>query len=141
MGAAHVGFLDEKYGLPKGMLEYIWAKESASSMDAPDQPGPNGASGPFQIKPSMANGIRTHDFMQASDRAAQILATELRRYNGDVEKAVAAYNVGDSTLDKLVAKFSNDWKSHVPYIAGIKVENATGGSAHVTVSALAGGGP
>jgi hypothetical protein len=140
LGAAHVGFLDEKYGLPKGMLEFVWAKESASSMEGPDQPGPNGARGPFQIKPSMANGAYLHDFLQSSERAAQILAAELRRYHGDVEMAVAAYNVGDPTLDKLVAKYGKDWKAHVPYLAGIKVENATGGSAQVTVNAMAGGG-
>jgi hypothetical protein len=140
LGAAHVGYMDEKYGLPKGMLEYVWAKESARSMDGPDQPGPNGASGAFQIKPSMANGIRTHDFIQSSDRAAQILAQELRHYKGDVAKALAAYNVGDPTLDKIISKYGDKWQQYVPYVAGVRVENATGGSAQVTANAMAGGG-
>jgi hypothetical protein len=130
---ARVGALDAKYGLPSGALEYVWGKESSSRMDAPDRAG--GASGPFQLKPGVSGGIDRHSFYQSSERAAQLLAQELKRYKGDIVKAIAAYNLGDPTLDKLIGQYGANWQKHAPYVAGITINNNTGGNAITTVSA------
>ena len=133
---ARVSAMESKYGLPAGMEKYIFGKESNYGADVKDQPGPNGALGPFQIKPSMSGGADLHNFDAASERAAQILATELKHYGGDIKKAIAAYNLGDPAVDKLVGKYGKDWQSHVPYLAQVKIENATGGNVVVTVNGL-----
>jgi Transglycosylase SLT domain len=121
--------LDKQYGLPAGSLELIYGKESSFGTNPNlSHPGPNGAQGPFQIKPSMGGGADLNDFDASSRRAAEILSAEFRRYHGDSLKAYAAYNIGDGALDKIIAKFGAAWQSHVPYVQGVKIENATGGS-------------
>jgi hypothetical protein len=123
--------LDKQYGLPAGALEYIYGQETSFGANVHDQPGANGAQGPFQIKPSMGGGADLHGFDTSSRRAAEIFAEELKHYHGDALKATAAYHLGDGALDKIIAKFGKAWAQHVPYVAGVqgvRIENATGGN-------------
>jgi uncharacterized protein YukE len=127
MGAnVGVSTTEQKYGLPKGSLAYLWQQESGSSFDSPDKP--DGAGGAFHLKRSMAGGMDPHDFDQSKDRVAEILANEMKRNHGDIVKAFKAY---DPNVD--VSKYNPQGGSN------ITINNNTGGSATVTVNALAGG--
>jgi hypothetical protein len=128
--------LDQSYGLPAGALEAIYGKESSFGANVHDQPGKDGAQGPFQIKPSQAPGVDRHSFDASSRWAAQRYADELKHYHGDAIKAMAAYNLGDPTLDAIIKKFGNQWAAHVPYVSNIRIENNTGGNAIVAASQL-----
>ena len=140
-GSARVEAMERTYGLPKGMLDYVWGKESGRGFLAPDQPGKNGAQGPFQIKPSVGGGADLHSFDGSSERAAQLLALEMRRYGGDVQKAIAAYHLGDPAADRLFQ--DPNWRKSDIYSKGwngqmvVTVNNNTGGNAVVSAAALA----
>lgn len=127
-----VSMNESKYGLPSGLEDYVWGKESSRNTTAPNSSA--GAIGPFQIMQAMAGGYNVSDFTQGAERAAQILITELRHYGGDVQKALVAYNRGDPAADKLFAtdpnwrktdKYSKDWSGPMK----IEINNNTGGSA------------
>jgi hypothetical protein len=139
-GGARVAFLEEKYGLPKGSFASVGLKESASSLDAPDQPDANGAGGPFQIKPSMGNGIDRHNFDAASARAADIIGQELQRFSGDIVKQITGYQLSNPTLNALLAANMNNGQQ-VPYLQGItvRVDNRSATDITVTAAALAPG--
>jgi Transglycosylase SLT domain len=128
--------LDKQYGLPAGALEAIYGNETSFGANVHDQPGKDGAQGPFQIKPSQAPGVDRHSFDASSSWAAKRFADELKHYHGDSLKAMAAYNLGDPTLDKIIKQFGSQWAAHVPYVTNVRVENATGGSAIVSASQL-----
>jgi hypothetical protein len=81
----------------------------------------------------MGGGADLHSFDESSRRAAEIFSEELKRYHGDALKATAAYHLGDGALDKIIAQFGKAWASQVPYVAGIRIDNATG--ANITTSA------
>jgi Transglycosylase SLT domain len=119
--------LDKSHGLPAGMLEFIYAKESSFGTNPHMNDKDRLAQGPFQIMPGQAPGVDRHSFDASVNWAAGRLEEELKRYNDPV-KAVAAYNIGDGALDKLIAKFGQAWAAHVPYVQGVKIENATGGN-------------
>lgn len=134
---AQLAMMDAEYGLPAGTLEYVWGKESSFGFNPKDQPGKNGAAGPFQIKPSVAGGIDTHNFGASSHRAAQLIKDELARYHGDVAKAIAAYHLGDPTMDKISSQYGSNWRKQVPYVSDLgpqkgmtlTIINQTGGAA------------
>jgi hypothetical protein len=126
--------LDSKYQLPQGSLDYIW--QSASSRGTNRK---SFSAGDFQLTGDAAKGVDRQDFGQSSERVAKMIHEELQRYGGDIVKAIAAYKIGEGGVDKAVKQYGKDWQRHVPYVAKIKIENATGGSAHVSVNALAGG--
>jgi hypothetical protein len=128
--------LDKQYGLPAGALEAIYGNETSFGANVHDQPGKDGAQGPFQIKPSQAPGVDRHSFDSSASWAAKRFADELKHYHGDSLKAMAAYNLGDPTLDKIIKQFGSQWAAHVPYVTNVRVENATGGSAIVSASQL-----
>lgn len=145
---AQLAQLDAAYGLPGGTLEYVWGKESSFGFNPKDQPGRNGAQGPFQIKPAVQGGINAHAFDQSANRAGQLIKDELARYHGDVAKAIAAYHLGDPTMDSTIGRYGTDWRKNMPldkngknYLAGVTVtvNNNTGGSAAVSVNSLAAG--
>ena len=133
---AKINTWENRLNLPHGIGDVIWGRESSQSFNPADQPGANGAQGPFQIKPSMGGGADLHDFDSAMPQAMKILAAEIAHYHGDTLKGIAAYHLGDPALDKIISQYGNKWASHVPYVTGIKIENATGGNVVVSASQL-----
>lgn len=97
--------LESQYGLPMGMLDKIWAKESNRS-DPRFMKSSAGAEGPFQFMPGTAKrfGVSDpYDLTQAATGAAKYLQLLLERYDGDDQLAAMAYNAGEGRIDKFLA--------------------------------------
>lgn len=105
------------------------------------------AQGEMQVMPSTARdpgyGIKPADLSgtpeQQADEIARVgiqkLPVMLKRYAGDVSKALAAYNWGEGNVDKAVKAKGADWLASAPaetqaYVKGIADKyNAGGGAA------------
>ena len=152
---ALMGQLEAKYGLPAGTLSTILKKEGSS----PNEVSKAGAIGRFQMMPGTASDYGVQDptkFAEAAPGAAKMMQHLLTKYNGDMNKALAAYNWGEGNLDHYLRGdkgYTNSRGRYVDthqlpsetvnYIGGarILVQNDTGGSAVVSTSALPGAGP
>lgn len=92
--------LEKKYGLPSGLLDSVWNAESGRGVNMNSTAG---AQGHFQFMPETAKeyGLKNpYDFSESADAAARYYKVLLKRYNGDVDKAVAAYNWGMGNVEK-----------------------------------------
>lgn len=168
--AARLSALERAANLPPGILGTIYRLESSSGTD-PRSRRPNraGALGPFQFTPAAARqyGVEDRlDFDQSARGASLFMSDLLRRYNGNLEMALAAYNWGPSRVDRQIAALGANWRTGLPvetqnYLnrAGfssspvnvnantqpgtgvlIRIENNTGGSAVENINAV-GAGP
>lgn len=108
--------VSQKYGIPQHMLYSVWAQESRKGNMRKSSAA--GAKGHFQFMPGTAKayGIsgREWDFDASSDAAARYFQWLLKHYNGDHNKALAAYNWGNGNLDQAIKRYGNDWLSHAP---------------------------
>lgn len=108
--------VSQKYGIPQHILYSVWAQESRKGNMK--QASAAGAKGHFQFMPGTAKayGIsgREWDFDASSDAAARYFQWLLKHYNGDHNKALAAYNWGNGNLDQAIKRYGNDWLSHAP---------------------------
>lgn len=85
---------------------------------------PVGALGKYQIMPETAKnpgyGIDPiKDLTKASESEHKRFASEyyqamLKEFNGDQEKALAAYNGGPTTVKEAIKKYGADWKTGIP---------------------------
>jgi soluble lytic murein transglycosylase-like protein len=88
----------QRYGVDARILRAICFIESRYRINAVS---PKGARGPMQFMPDTATryGLRDpHNPEQAIDAAARYFRDLLRRFNGRVDLAVAAYNAGEGTV-------------------------------------------
>lgn len=108
--------VSQKYGIPQHMLYSVWAQESRKGNMKKSSAA--GAKGHFQfmLGTAKAYGIsgREWDFDASSDAAARYFQWLLKHYNGDHNKALAAYNWGNGNLDQAIKRYGNDWLSHAP---------------------------
>jgi soluble lytic murein transglycosylase-like protein len=86
-------------GLPTAFVESVAKTESAFN---PAAVSPKGAIGVMQLMPSTAKalGADPNDPAQNIDAGARLLRELLLKYNGDVVKALAAYNAGAGAVDR-----------------------------------------
>ncbi|RZF15036.1 transglycosylase SLT domain-containing protein [Serratia marcescens] len=100
----HLFKLETKNNLPPGLLDRVWNTESSRGKKLFSSAG---AEGPFQFMPptgrdyGLNNRSDRMDFYKSSDAAARYLSDLLKRFDGDVSKAVAAYNWGPNRVDQL----------------------------------------
>ncbi|WP_199639605.1 lytic transglycosylase domain-containing protein [Serratia sp. PAMC26656] len=93
----HLSQLEIQNNLPKGLLDRVWNAESSRGKKLFSSAG---AEGPFQFMPAtgrdygLNNRADRLDFNKSSDAAARYLSDLLKQFDGDVSKAVAAYNWG-----------------------------------------------
>jgi soluble lytic murein transglycosylase-like protein len=85
-------------GLPAAFVESVAKTESGFD---PAAVSPKGAIGVMQLMPATAKalGADAHDPEQNIDAGARLLRELLLKYDGDVVKALAAYNAGEQAVD------------------------------------------
>jgi peptidoglycan DL-endopeptidase CwlO len=88
-----------KYGVPADLLAAVARAESGFDPTARSSAG---AIGLMQIMPGTARGLGVdpRDPAQAVDGAARLLARGLKKYDGSVPLALAAYNAGPGAVAK-----------------------------------------
>jgi soluble lytic murein transglycosylase-like protein len=86
-------------GLPPEFVESVAKVESAMRADAVS---PKGAIGVMQLMPDTARslGADPHNLLQNIDAGARLLRDLLLKYDGDVVKALSAYNAGEGAVDR-----------------------------------------
>ena len=89
----------EKYGIPVNLLHSIAQTESAYNQDARSEAG---AIGMMQLMPDTAAGLGVdpNDLAGNIEGGAKYMRELLDTFDGDVEKAVAAYNAGPNAVKK-----------------------------------------
>jgi hypothetical protein len=91
--------VEQAHGLPAGLLSAVMQVESGGD---PKAVSPAGAQGAFQFMPATAKqyGVNPFDLASSAQGAASYMSDLLKKYDGNVDKALAAYNWGPGNLDK-----------------------------------------
>jgi soluble lytic murein transglycosylase-like protein len=98
--------IEKKYDLPKGLLHAVMHQESAGNINAISSAG---AVGPFQFMYLTAKdfGLITKagadnrkDPEKSAIAAAKYYTKLIDYFNGDINKAIAAYNAGEGRVEK-----------------------------------------
>lgn len=89
-------------GLPAAFETLVQSVARVESAYDPHALSPKGAIGVMQLMPDTARrlGADPHDLEQNIDAGARLLRELLAKYNGDVVKALAAYNAGEAAVDR-----------------------------------------
>ncbi len=89
----------KRYALPANFVESVAKVESALK---PNAVSPKGAIGVMQLTPATARALDAdpNDTEQNIDAGTRLLRELLIKYDGDVVKALAAYNAGPGAVDK-----------------------------------------
>jgi hypothetical protein len=97
-----------------------------------------GAQGVFQLEPGTASqyGVDASDVAGNIKGGLHLLSDLGKKYNGNLEEVLAAYNWGSGNLDKAIARHGGFDTSYLPketrdYIASIESRMASG-SIHIT---------
>lgn len=90
----------------------------------PNAVSPAGAVGVAQFMPHVWEGLQKQGVLEsyhdprnpshAMQAQRYLMGTLMSRFNGDVEKALAAYNWGEGNLGKAITKHGDAWKEHLP---------------------------
>jgi soluble lytic murein transglycosylase-like protein len=86
-------------GLPPALVESVARVESSLRPEAVSR---KGAIGVMQLMPATARTLAAdpHDVAQNIDAGARLLRELLIKYDGDVVKALSAYNAGEGAVDR-----------------------------------------
>jgi soluble lytic murein transglycosylase-like protein len=90
----------QRNGLDPALLAGLIKQESGFN---PDAGSPAGAQGLCQLMPGTARGLGVtdlHDPVQSIEGGAKYLAEQLKTFNGDVARALAAYNAGPGAVQR-----------------------------------------
>ncbi|MEM1053589.1 MAG: lytic transglycosylase domain-containing protein [Pseudomonadota bacterium] len=97
--ATKIGELAQRYDLSPALLEAVVWQESRWRERAVS---PAGARGLAQLMPGTARylGVNPDDPMENLEGGARYLREQLDRFDGDLEKALAAYNAGPGRVER-----------------------------------------
>lgn len=102
----------EATGVDPALIEAVMNVESGGNIGAPSS---KGAIGLMQLMPDTAQELGVNPARPEENvlGGAKYLGQLLKRYGGNEEKALAAYNAGMGTVDKAIAKAGKggDWKA------------------------------
>lgn len=90
----------EKYGVPLALLKAVAKQESNFTADAVSK---SGACGIMQLMPATARGLGVEDSFDPEQNVmggADFLSQMLKKYDGNVKLALAAYNAGPGNVAK-----------------------------------------
>jgi soluble lytic murein transglycosylase-like protein len=92
----------QRSGLPPAFETLVRSVAKVESAYDPRAVSPKGAIGVMQLMPDTARrlGADPLDLEQNIDAGARLLRELLAKYNGDVVKALAAYNAGEAAVDR-----------------------------------------
>jgi hypothetical protein len=117
---ARLAALETQYGLPAGMLSGMWQTESGSgkALIGPKLKSGDQAIGDFQFTSAAwkdwGNGGDRFSFNDESGAAARDMASLMKKYKGDIRKALASYNWGSGNVDRDIAANGAQWDQHLP---------------------------
>lgn len=121
----------EKYNLDPALLAAMAEQESGFNQSAQSEAG---ALGIMQLMPRTAEGLGVDpsDLRGNLEGGAKYLRQMLDKYDGDVEKALAAYNAGPGSLDSVngdISQLSGETQKYVPSVMERynKFKNKSGG--------------
>ncbi len=112
----------DRYAVPRSLAHAVAKQESGYRQDAVSQ---KGAIGVMQLMPGTANdlGVNPKDPAQNIEGGVRLLADLLKRYNGDLARALAAYNAGPSRVDHTdPSKWPQETKQYVPNVLRLQQE-------------------
>jgi soluble lytic murein transglycosylase-like protein len=98
--AAEISAAAAKHGVDPALLAGLVRQESNFN---PNAKSPAGASGLTQLMPGTAAGLGVSDPtdpLQALDGGAKYLSQQLKAFDGDVARALAAYNAGPGAVQR-----------------------------------------
>ena len=89
----------QRNGVDPGLVGAVAAVESGYNQNAVS---PAGAVGIMQLMPETAAylGVNPYDAASNIEVGAKLLGSQLRQYDGDVAKALAAYNAGPGAVEQ-----------------------------------------
>lgn len=98
-GSVDFGAIERKYGLPAGLLDRMWEKESGRGRN---MLSPAGAQGHFQFMPGTAAqyGVDPYDLASSADGAGRYMRDLMGMFGGDLRTGLAAYNWGPGNVKK-----------------------------------------
>ena len=120
MAQGHLPVAAQKYGVPERLLDAVFEQESSRGTDLKSKTGVEGA---MQITKDTWNneiapelGFTKEDFYDPQkhmEGGAYYLSKQLKAFNGDEAKALAAYNGGAGTVRQAVKAYGKDWLEHI----------------------------
>lgn len=119
----------KKYGVSESLLKAVAKAESDFN---PNDVSSAGAIGVMQLMPSTAKELGVKDPYDAEQNimgGAKLIAAHLKKYNGDVKLALAAYNAGSGAVKKYggVPSFCKTYVNRVlSYKKAYETANAVG---------------
>lgn len=111
--------LEETFGLPAGLLRSMVITESGGDTQAVSKAG---AKGPFQFMPGTAKdfglvGDDVFDPEKSAHAAARYMSQLLKMFDGDLGKALAAYNWGQGNVErKGLGAVPQETREYVPKV-------------------------
>ena len=108
----------QKYNVPPALLAALAEQESGFDVNAKSGAG---AIGMMQLMPETAEslGVDPNDVASNIEGGAKYLRQMLDAYDGDVEKALAAYNAGPGAMEEVgndISKLSEETRNYVPSV-------------------------
>ena len=105
-----------EFGVDPDLVRAVIKQESGWKPKAVSHAG---AQGLMQLMPKTAKGLGvtdSFDIRQNIRGGTKLLGQLLRQYDGDVEKALAAYNAGSARADQDRSKWPKETKRYVPAV-------------------------
>lgn len=123
--------LEARHGLPRGLLDRMWAKESGRGTNMYGPPTKTGerALGHFQFMAAARKDYGVKDpfnLEQSAEGAARFMSAMGKKYGGDWEKALAAYNWGPGNVDKFgIARAPAETRDYMGMARGLQINAPT----------------
>lgn len=109
----HVRYYANRFGVNENLARTLIHVESRGNHGATSHAG---AMGFTQLMPLTAGDLKVNPRNPVENIKGGIdyLSRMIKTYNGDYEKAIAAYNAGPGNVNKAIRKGGENWRAHLP---------------------------